>query len=81
MTRAFVATTTVLTLLAAPAFAIVTEIDTDGDGAYSLAEVQTAMPDMTFDAFNALDTNADGLLDAEEVAAAIEAGLMPDPAG
>ena len=81
MTRAFVATTAAIILAAAPAFAIVAEIDTDGDGVYSLAEVQTAMPDMTFDSFNALDTNADGILDAEEVAAAIEAGLMPDPAG
>ena len=81
MTRAFVATAAAITLLAAPAFAIVAEIDTDGDGVYSLAEVQTAMPDMTFDGFNALDANADGILDAEEVAAAIEAGVMPDPAG
>ncbi len=81
MTRAIVATTAAFTLLAAPAFAIVAEIDTDGDGVYSLSEVQTAMPDMTADAFNALDVNADGLLDADEVAAAIEAGLMPDPAG
>ena len=81
MTRAFVATTAAIIFAAAPAIAIVAEIDTDGDGVYSLAEVQTAMPDMTFDSFNALDTNADGILDAEEVAAAIEAGLMPDPAG
>lgn len=71
----------IFTLIAAPAMAIVAEIDTDGDGTYSLSEVQTAMPDMTVDAFNALDVNADGLLDADEVAAAIEAGFLPDPAG
>jgi len=71
---------TTLTLLAAPAFAIVAEIDTDGDGAYSLSEVQTAIPDTTFDTFSAMDLNGDGLLDAEEVAIAIEAGVMPDPA-
>ena len=77
MTRIFAVTTATFTLLAMPALAIEAEIDLDGDGAYNLTEVQTAMPDMTFDSFNVIDANGDGLLDAEEVAAAIEAGLLP----
>ena len=51
--------------------------DTDGDGMLSLEEAQAAMPDMAEETFLTLDGNADGLLDAEEVAAAQEAGLIP----
>ena len=80
MKRAFVTTTAAITLMAAPAFAIVAEIDTNGDGVYTLAEVQSAMPEMTAETFATLDVNADGLLDADEVAAAVEAGVIPDTA-
>jgi len=52
-------------------------IDTDGDGAYSLGEMQAAFPDMAAETFAELDTDADGLLSLEEVATATEAGLMP----
>jgi len=62
------------------ALAIEAEIDVNGDGAYSLTEVQTVLPDMTTDNFLVLDANGDGLLDEGEVAAAIEAGILPDPA-
>lgn len=80
MTRIFAVTTATLALVALPALAIEAEIDLDGDGTYNLSEVQTAMPDMTFDSFNVIDVNGDGLLDADEVAAAVQAGLLPDPA-
>lgn len=80
MTRVFAVTTATFALLALPALAIESEIDLDGDGTYNLSEVQTAMPDMTFDSFNVIDVNGDGLLDADEVAAAVEAGLLPEPA-
>lgn len=52
-------------------------IDTDADGAYSFPELTTAMPDMTEDMFTTMDLSGDGLLDAEEIAAATEAGLLP----
>jgi hypothetical protein len=52
------------------------EIDTDGDGMVSYTELLLVMPDMTEDDFVALDVNEDGMLDAEEVAAAEEAGLI-----
>jgi hypothetical protein len=51
-------------------------IDTDGDGMVSYTELLLVMPDMTEDDFTALDANEDGMLDAEEFAAAEEAGLI-----
>lgn len=51
-------------------------MDADGDGLVTLSELQTAMPDMTEAEFAALDANADGALDAGELAAAQEAGLI-----
>jgi hypothetical protein len=42
----------------------------------SYTELLLVMPDMTEDDFTALDVNEDGMLDAEEVAAAEEAGLI-----
>lgn len=52
-------------------------IDTDGDGLYSFPELQVAMPDLTGEGFSAMDTTGDGLLDATEIAAATDAGLLP----
>ncbi|MBA86094.1 hypothetical protein ACSSNL_13140 [Thalassobius sp. S69A] len=52
-------------------------IDTDGDGAYSLQEVQAVSDAVTQDVFNGYDISADGLLDAAEAAAMVEAGLLP----
>ena len=57
------------------------ELDTNGDGLLTIDEVQAAFPDMGTDTFTAIDLNADGALDAEEIAAAQEAGLMPPTEG
>ena len=46
------------------------EMDTDGDGAYSLIEIQSDFPDLTEAEYASLDTNQDGQVDADEVAAA-----------
>ncbi|MEM1076429.1 MAG: hypothetical protein AAGI36_18355 [Pseudomonadota bacterium] len=54
-----------------------TAADTNGDGVLTIDEVQAVMPDITADTFNTMDLNADGALDAAEVEAAQEAGLMP----
>jgi hypothetical protein len=54
-------------------------VDVNGDGMYSFPEVQAAMPEMTQDAYVALDMNGDGLLDADEIAVAIDAGLLANP--
>ena len=63
-------------VLAVPAFAQDAAIDTDGDSSYSLVELQVATPEMTQEQFDAMDTNMDGLLAADEIAAAVEAGLL-----
>ena len=42
------------------------EIDTDGDGAWSLAELQAVRPELTAERFNRLDDNGDGVVSADE---------------
>ncbi|GAA5067134.1 EF-hand domain-containing protein [Roseibacterium beibuensis] len=51
--------------------------DTDGDGAYSYEEMLAAYPDLTQELFDEADANADGAIDADELAAAREGGLFP----
>lgn len=53
------------------------EIDTDGDGLLSYNELLAAYPAITEENFIALDTNADGAVDGDEMKAAIEAGTLP----
>lgn len=53
------------------------EMDTDQDGLYSLTEMLTEYADLTQEDYDALDTNADGAIDVEELAAAIESGALP----
>ena len=69
------------TIAATPLIAQDAEIDVDADGMYSYPELQAAMPEMTEDEFVVLDVNGDGLLDADEIAAATEAGLLPASEG
>ncbi len=52
-------------------------IDTDGDGMVSFTEMTVLMPALSEEEFLALDADADGLLSADEIAAAQEAGLIP----
>ena len=67
----------VLATLAVPAFAQNAAIDINGDGMYSYPELQAVMPAMTEDDFTVMDVSGDGLLDADEIAAATQAGLLP----
>ncbi|OED50648.1 calcium-binding protein [Rhodobacteraceae bacterium (ex Bugula neritina AB1)] len=66
-------------LIASPLAAMepITQADTDGNGTYSLAELQAAFPDLTEETFATIDVNADGEADLAEVTAAEEAGLLP----
>jgi hypothetical protein len=79
MTRTFkmIAPVAVLTALALPAFAQDAAIDINGDGMYSFPELQAVMPSLSEDDFTVLDASGDGLLDADEIAVATEAGLLP----
>ncbi len=76
-TTKLIAPLAVLTALAVPAFAQDPAIDIDGDGMYSFSEVQAVMTEMTEDDFTVLDSSGDGLLDADEIAVAVEAGMLP----
>lgn len=50
--------------------------DTDGNGSYSVEEMTAAYPDMTPDLFKQIDVSGDGAVDADELAAAREQGLI-----
>ncbi len=65
--------------LASPVLAegIDASLDTDGDGAYSFAELSTAFPELPEESFTQFDASADGLLDAQEVAEMKKAGAFP----
>lgn len=51
--------------------------DVDGDGMVTIEEFTAAYPDLTEESFTLADANADGMLDADEIAAAAEAGVLP----
>ena len=67
------------TLVAASAFAMSAEIDTDGDGMASLAEIQAVYPEVTDELFGEMDTDGDGFVNDEEFLAAVGAELILDP--
>lgn len=80
MTRLNKLTAVAFSALCVPAFAMgagAAEVDANGDGILSAAEVQAVYPDVTPEQFSAMDLNADGALDEAEVVAAQEAGMMP----
>ncbi|WP_333814960.1 EF-hand domain-containing protein [Tabrizicola sp.] len=53
--------------------------DTDGNGSWSLVELQAVWTDLTEDSFKAIDTNADGNVDATELQAALDSGAIKAP--
>jgi hypothetical protein len=68
-----------MTSVAFSAHAMSAEIDTDGDGMASFAELQVSYPELTEEVFGEIDTNGDGLVDDEEMAIAVELGNLADP--
>jgi hypothetical protein len=66
------------TFAAFSAHAMSTEIDTDGDGKASLAELQAVIPKFTEDLFLEIDTDADGFVNDEEMMIAVETEMQPD---
>jgi len=77
MTKELLATTFALALTLPAAALAQDAMDADGDGMVTMSEFQDAMPDAEADTFSMVDTNADGALSAEEIAAAQEAGTLP----
>ena len=66
------------TFVAFSAHAMSTEIDTDGDGKASLAELQVVYPELTEELFLEIDTDADGFVNDEEMMIAVETEMLPD---
>jgi hypothetical protein len=54
--------------------------DADGSGNWSLAELQAVWTDLTEESFTAIDTSADGAVDAAELQAALDGGVLTAPA-
>ena len=52
--------TTVMTAGLVTALSAATPEDSNGDGVLTFDEVQAAMPEITVEAFNQMDTNLDG---------------------
>ena len=50
--------------------------DTDGNGVFSIEELTAAYPDMTPDLYKQIDVDGSGAVDADELQAAREAGLI-----
>ncbi|WP_076451279.1 EF-hand domain-containing protein [Roseivivax lentus] len=65
------------TLVAVSAHAMSPEIDTDGDGKASLAELQAIFPELTEDLFREIDSDADGLVNDEEMMIAVGTEMLP----
>ena len=53
--------------------------DTDGNGSWSLVELQAVWTDLTEDTFKSIDTSADGAVDATELQAAVDGGVIALP--
>lgn len=52
-------------------------LDADGDGAVTMTEFNEAMPEAGASVFAEIDVDANGVLDAAEVAEAINVGMLP----
>ena len=54
--------------------------DSDGNGTWSLVELQAVWTDMTDEGFIAIDTNVDGAVDTAELQAALDNAVITAPA-
>ncbi|CUJ84750.1 EF hand [Ruegeria denitrificans] len=66
-------------LMVTSAFAMPAEIDTDGDGMASFAEIQAFYPEVTEELFGEIDLDDDGYVNDEEFLEAVGEELIPDP--
>ncbi|WP_374435445.1 hypothetical protein [Tabrizicola sp.] len=53
--------------------------DTDESGSWSLVELQAVWTDLTEETFKSIDTSADGAVDATELQAAVDGGVIALP--
>jgi len=65
---------------AASAEAVLPDVpDTDSSGSWSLSELEAVWPDLTDEVFFGIDSNGDGAVDAAELQAAIDYGVLVAP--
>lgn len=76
MTRMMIALGLIAGLTAVPALAQEAPADVDGNGTWSMEELKAAYPNLTEETFAAMDTSADGQIDAAEYEAATGAKLL-----
>lgn len=76
MTKHLLALSLALGIFGVAAHAQTTVSDTDGNGVYSVEELTAAYPDMTADLFGQIDVDGSGAVDADELQAAREGGLI-----
>ena len=77
MNKFLIATGAVL-VMTSGSFAAVADVDSDGDGVASFTELLAVYPTLTEEGFGAIDVNGDGVVDKAEMAAAVDAGLIPE---
>lgn len=77
LTLTAAATAVLLGAISLPAFAETMVTDANDDGVFSMEELMAAYPDLNEETFTAVDANADGVVDPDELAEAVTAGLLP----
>lgn len=76
MTRLMIVLGLASSLAALPALAQEAPLDADGNGTWSMEEMKVAYPDLSEETFAAMDTSADGQIDAAEFEAAMGSQLL-----
>lgn len=64
-------------VLAAGSVAAQAKVDADGNGLITVSEMEAALPSVTEETFVTVDTNGDGLIDRDELAAGRAEGMIP----
>lgn len=76
MNKTLIAFALTLGLSVVSAQAQTTVSDTDGNGVFSIEELTAAYPDMNAGLFGQIDVDGSGAIDADELQAAREGGLI-----
>ncbi len=76
MTRMMIALGLMAGLTSVPALAQDLPADADGNGTWSMEELQVTYPNLSEETFAAMDTSADGEIDTAEYEAAMGANLL-----
>lgn len=67
-----------LLVFSSPTFALEASVDTNGDGFYSLEELQAFDPTLDDASFAMLDESGDGVLDPDEIKIGVFMGIIPE---